>query len=117
MCPGQPPTRATAQALHGADVTLSWEKWETCGKTAQTLWPWHCCPGSSNPPGTFAAAETAWRYQLLLFPMPWTDSRYKQLKSSPSQPQAHRKLGQHVGSCPNTDPDHILEPGNMERSI
>lgn len=37
MCPGQPPIRATAQALHGADVTLSWEQCETCGKTAQPL--------------------------------------------------------------------------------
>lgn len=32
---------------------------------------------------------------------------------TPSRPQAHRKLGQHVGSCPNADPDHILEPGKQ----
>lgn len=32
---------------------------------------------------------------------------------TPSRPQAHRKLGQHVGSCPNADPDHVLEPGKQ----
>lgn len=108
------PHQSHCTGLHGADVTLSWEQQETCGETAQ---PWHCHPGYPNPPGASAAAETTWRYQLLLFPMPWADSRYKQLRASPSQPQAHRKLGQHVGSCPNTDPDHVLEPGNTERSI
>lgn len=85
----------------------------TCPATvALALLSW-----APQPPGASAATETAWRYGLLLFPMPWSGSRYKQLEASPSQPQAHRKLGQHVGSCPNTDPDHILEPGNMERSI
>ena len=68
-------------------------------------------PAPPIPPRAFAAAQPAQGCQLLLFPMPWADSRYGQLRASPSQPQAHRKLGQHVGSCPNTDPDHVLEPG------
>ena len=110
---GSPPPAPlpTAQALHKADMALSWEGWETCGKTAGPPWPWHCLPSPPIPPRAFVAAQPAQGCQLLLFPVPWADSRYRQLRASPSQPQAHRKLGQHVGSCPNTDPDHVLEPG------
>lgn len=44
---GSPPPAplATAQALHGVDMALSWEQWETCGKTAWLPWPRHCHPG------------------------------------------------------------------------
>lgn len=71
-------------------------------------------PWSPGSPGAFTAARPAPGHPLLLFPMPRAASRYRQLRASPFQPQAHRKLGQHIGSCPNTDPDHVLEPGKRK---
>lgn len=55
---------------------------------------WHSTPGPSAPALPQAPG--------------WQEAQV-----TPSQPQAHRKLGQHVGSCPNADPDHILEPGKQ----
>lgn len=74
-------------------------------------------PRSPGPPGAFTVARGSPGHPLLLFPMPWAASRYRQLRASPFQPQAHRKLGQHVGSCPNTDPNHVLEPGKRKSAF
>ena len=82
---GSPPPAPlpTAQALHGADVALSWERWETCGKTAWPPWPRHRRPGLPVPPGAFTVAQPAPECQRQLFPMPQADSRYG---ATPGQP-------------------------------
>lgn len=102
-----PATLPTVQALQPGQGHPK-ESWSPGGQHGPVL-AQHCHPNLPCPPGVFTAAHCAWAASSGSFPHAGLAGGTG--NSGPLH--AHRKLGQHVGSCPNTNPNHILEPGKQ----